>query len=220
MISRQDITGMVLAGGQGSRMGGLDKGLQLFHGQPLAQLALDRLLPQVGTVAVNARRHIDHYAAWGVPVWTDAPRSPQDNADDYAGPLAGFLSGLTHCATPWLLTVPCDAPLFPTDLAERLSEAVLRDGANLAMAWAPATAAEVAAGAPALQAQPVFCLLHKSLATSLAHYLATGGRKVRAWTAQHLCSQVAFNQAHDHPHAFGNANTLAELRVLETLVAS
>ncbi|MFZ4286419.1 molybdenum cofactor guanylyltransferase MobA [Variovorax sp. HJSM1_2] len=220
MISRQDITGMVLAGGQGSRMGGLDKGLQLFHGQPLARLALDRLFPQVGCVAVNARRHLDVYATWNVPVWTDTPRAPGNNGDDYTGPLAGFLAGLSHCATPWLLTVPCDAPLFPSDLAERLSQAVVRDGANLAMAWAPATPAEIASGAPALQAQPVFCLLHKSLAASLAHYLALGGRKVRAWTAQHPCSQVAFNQPHDPPQAFGNANTLAELRGLELLVAS
>lgn len=198
-----DVTGLVLAGGRGTRMGGVDKGLQLFDGQPLAARALQRLRPQVGALIVNANRNIAAYEAFGAPV-------VQDALPDYAGPLAGFLSGLDRCETPCLLTVPCDTPLFPPDLAARLREALNHDGAEIAIACAPASE-----GAPDLRPQPVFCLLRVTVRDSLARYIAGGGRKVQAWTAQHRCVQVPFDRAADAPDAFFNANTLGELRALE-----
>ncbi|GAO22237.1 molybdopterin-guanine dinucleotide biosynthesis protein A [Alicycliphilus sp. B1] len=106
MIDTHDITGLILAGGRGSRMGGVDKGLQNFRGMPLALHALMRLSPQVGSVMINANRNLSAYESFGMPVWPDG-------LADYAGPLAGFLCGLERCETPWLLTVPCDTPLFP-----------------------------------------------------------------------------------------------------------
>ncbi|MDH4289863.1 MAG: molybdenum cofactor guanylyltransferase, partial [Aquincola sp.] len=109
MIAPADITGLVLAGGRGSRMGGVDKGLQNHRGLPLAMQALLRLQPQVGHLMVNANRNLGAYEAFGAPVWPDP-------IEGYAGPLVGFLAGLEHCETPWLVTVPCDTPDFPTEL--------------------------------------------------------------------------------------------------------
>src|SRR5690349_8508914 len=120
MIERDAITGLVLAGGRGARMGGLDKGLQSHRGTPLALHALLRLAPQVGEVMVNANRNLGAYEAMGAAVWPDS-------IPDYAGPLAGFLTGLEHCETPYLVTVPCDSPCFPTDLVERLAAALERE---------------------------------------------------------------------------------------------
>ncbi len=156
-IRAEDITGLVLAGGRGSRMGGADKGLQNHRGLPLALHALLRLQPQVGATMLNANRNLGAYEAMGVPVW------PDDHAD-FAGPLAGMLVGLAHCETPWLVTVPCDTPNFPADLVERLAAAAQAEGADIAMAATrePAQGADgdaVARGQPAVQVQPVFCLL-------------------------------------------------------------
>lgn len=204
MIAPQDITGLILAGGRGSRMGGLDKGLQTFHGTPLALHALRRLQPQVGQVMINANRNLDAYAALGVPVYPD-------EVADYAGPLAGFLSGLAHCATPYLMTVPCDSPCFPTDLVPRLARALESAQADIAVATAPDKDAE---GRVELRPQPVFCLLRSSLHASLLDYTRDGGRKVGAWTAQHRSVQVPFNAPGDDPLAFANVNTLAELQTL------
>ena len=106
MIDTSDITGVILAGGRGSRMGGVDKGLQNFNGMPMALHTLMRLAPQVGDVMINANRNLGAYEAFGVPVWPDV-------LADYPGPLAGFLTALERCETPWLVTVPCDTPLFP-----------------------------------------------------------------------------------------------------------
>lgn len=204
VIAQADITGLLLAGGRGSRMGGVDKGLQLFNGEPLALHAIRRLAPQVGRLMVNANRHLADYEAFGVPVWTDS-------LADYPGPLAGFLAGLEHCTTPWLLTVPCDTPLFPPDLAARLAEAVASSDAEIAMAAAP----EAVDGNTVLRPQPVFCLLRASLHGSLRRFIAAGGRKVHAWTAQHRTVEAPFDRPGDAPDAFFNANTLAELHALE-----
>lgn len=211
-IRTPDITGLVLAGGQGARMGRLDKGLQPFRGTPLALHALRRLQPQVGTCMLSANRNLEAYATFGVPVWPDA--QPAGEAD-HAGPLAGFLSGLAHCRTPWLLTVPCDTPLFPTDLAARMAAALARTGADMAMAAAPELPA---GGNPAtlqLRAQPVFCLLLTRLRPSLEGYVRSGGRKIAAWAERQQCVLVAFDQSGDTPRAFANANTVAELHALE-----
>src|SRR3954463_12023117 len=146
MIDKEDITGVVLAGGRGSRMGGVDKGLQAFRGMPLALHTLLRLGPQVGEAMVNANRNLAAYESFGVPVWPDA-------SADYAGPLAGFLVGLERCETAYLVTVPCDTPLFPSDLVARLAEALEREAPDIAMG-----AAREQPGAEP-RAQPVFSLM-------------------------------------------------------------
>ena len=207
-IATGDITGLVLAGGRGSRMGGVDKGLQSFNGTPLALHAVMRLAPQVGEIMVNANRNLSAYESFGVPVWPDG-------LADYAGPLAGFLTGLERCETPYLLTVPCDTPLFPLDLASRLSAALVANDAEIAMVSAPEPA-EGPGGAPALRAQPVFCLLNATLLESLVRFTQAGGRKIDTWTAHHRTVMVPFDRPGDAPDAFFNANTLAELHALES----
>jgi molybdopterin-guanine dinucleotide biosynthesis protein A len=196
MIAPRDITGLVLAGGRGSRMGGVDKGLQNHQGIPLALHAMLRLQPQVGELMVNANRNLGAYEAFGAPVWPDA-------VADFAGPLAGLLVGLERCETPWLVSVPCDTPNFPTDLVERLAAGLAADGAEIAMA---ATRED-----GQLRTQPVFCLLQASLLESLSAFLQSGERKIDRWTARHRLSVVEFDDA----AAFFNANTLAELHQLQ-----
>ena len=176
-------------------MGGVDKGLQPYLGQPLVQHALQRLAPQVAALMVNANRNLDAYAAFGVPVLSDA-------LPDYPGPLAGFLAGLEQCGTPYLVTVPCDAPLFPADLVSRLAQALLAEQAEIAM--------PVTEESGRLQPQPVFCLLRADLLESLVRATAAGERKIDRWTAQHRCAQVRFDDA----AAFANVNTLDELQRL------
>ena len=206
-LSPGEITGLVLAGGRGSRMGGVDKGLQNFNGTPLAMNALLRLGPQVGHLMVNANRNLSAYESFGAPVWPDG-------LADYAGPLAGFLTGLERCETPYLLTVPCDSPLFPLDLASRLGNALLAADAEIAMVSAPEAAAQPGV-APILRAQPVFCLLRTTLLESLVRFTQDGGRKIDRWTAQHRTVLVPFDREGDAIDAFFNANTLAELHALE-----
>jgi molybdopterin-guanine dinucleotide biosynthesis protein A len=200
------VTGLILAGGRGSRMGGIDKGLQNFHGLPLALQTLMRLQLQswpVQEVLINANRNLAAYESLGVPVWPDS-------IDGYAGPLAGFLTGLERCETPLLLTVPCDTPLFPLDLLERLHRALIDQDTDMAMAAAPE-------GDGAVRPQPVFCLLKTELLESLVKFTQGGGRKIDAWTAQHRCAIVPFDLPGDSPRDFANANTLAELQQLEAL---
>ena len=146
---------------------------------------------------LSANRHMSDYAALGVPVWPDADA-------EFSGPLAGMLAGLEHCGTPYLATVPCDAPLFPTDLVARLAAALAAEGAEIAMAG-------TADATGLLRSQPVCCLLAAGLRDSLAQFLQAGGRKVGAWPAGPRTGRVAFQD----PQAFFNANTPAELQSLE-----
>jgi molybdopterin-guanine dinucleotide biosynthesis protein A len=195
-IATEDITGLILAGGRATRMGGVDKGLQSHRGIPLAMFTLLRLQPQVGPVMINANRNLGAYEAMGVPVWPDAQA-------DYPGPLAGMLAGLEHCETGWLLTVPCDTPNFPDDLAARLARAAAEADADIAMA---ATRED-----GVVQVQPVFCLLKAGLMESLVAFMHGGQRKIDRWTALHRCVEVVFDDA----QAFFNANTVAELQKLQ-----
>ena len=197
------ITALLLAGGRGARMGGADKGLQLFNGQPLARHALRRLAGQTrppAEIFISANRNLADYRAFGPPVLPDPGSLP-----DFAGPLAGFLAGLAHCRTPLLLTLPCDAPWFPLSLCERLAQSLQAAGADIAVAAAPD-----ADGRP--RAQPVFCLMRTHLQGDLAAFLAEGGRKAGAWMERHRLVTVPF----DEPLAFANANTFHELRELQT----
>ena len=205
MIDTQDITGLILAGGRGTRMGGVDKGLQNFNGMPMALHTMMRLQMQVGHVIINANRNLAAYESFGASVWPDV-------LDDYAGPLAGFLTGLERCETPYLVTVPCDTPLFPLDLVARLAQALERDQAEIAMAAAPETGRD---GKLSVRTQPVFCLLRSDLLESLVEFTHGGGRKIDAWTAQHKTVVVPFDHPGDSAQAFSNANTLAELQQLQ-----
>jgi molybdopterin-guanine dinucleotide biosynthesis protein A len=202
-IPPEAITGLVLAGGKGSRMGGVDKGLQPFRGMPMALNAMLRLQPQVGTLMLNANRNLEAYESFGAPVWPDA-------LPDHPGPLAGFLTGLERCETPYLVTVPCDTPLFPLDLVARLAQALVAEEAEIAIAATRDVGQAGAAGE--VQLQPVFCLMSASLMESLLRFVQGGQRKIDRWTGSHRSVQVLFDDA----DGFANANTLDELRRLES----
>ena len=202
----EGVTALIRAGGRGSRMGGIDKGLQNFRGLPLAlqtlmRLQLQSLPPQ--EVLINANRNLAAYESLGAAVWPDT-------LDGFAGPLAGFLTGLERCETPLLLTVPCDTPLFPLDLIERLHAALTAQDADLAMAAAREEDGQI-------RPQPVFCLLRVELLDSLVAFTQKGGRKIDAWTGQHRCAIVPFDLPQDAAEAFFNANTHEELQKLESL---
>ncbi|MCC2957082.1 molybdenum cofactor guanylyltransferase MobA [Massilia sp. IC2-477] len=195
------ITGLILAGGRGSRMGNVDKGLQPFRGKPMAQHAIERLLPQVGSVMVNANRNLDAWLELAAPVWAD-------ETPGFAGPLAGLEAGLMHCATPWLLAVPCDSPFLPRDLAERLAAAVEEHDADLAYA-----VTQEAGMRP--QPHPVFCLVKASRLPVLSRYLLEGGRRMDGWYKDLKAVEVLFEDA----DAFRNINTLDELQGLDQTAA-
>jgi molybdenum cofactor guanylyltransferase len=196
IIHKSEITGLILAGGRGSRMGGIDKGLQMHLGVPLARHALERLRPQVAALMLNANRNLSAYQAMGVPVYPD-------EITDYPGPLAGMLAGLSNCPTPYLVTVPCDTPNFPFELVARLSEGLAGIDGDMATAYT------LEDGRP--RAQPVFCLMRASLRGSLSEFIAKGERKTGLFAAQHHSAKVVF----DDPKAFANANTLEELASLQ-----
>jgi len=200
-IDKQLITGLILAGGRGTRMGQVDKGLQNFRGAPMALHALMRLSPQVGEIIINANQNLAVYESFGTQVWPD-------QIEGYAGPLAGVQTGLVHCETPYLLTVPCDSPLLPTDLAERLSLGLLSNDADLAVA----VTTEYEDGVARRQPHPVFSLLKASLLDDLTAFLTQGGRKVDAWFQHLRIAEVVF----EDNTGFRNINTLQELRQFET----
>ena len=219
---REHITGLVLAGGQGSRMGGVDKGLLPLLGQPLAQWCAQRLAAQVGQVLINANQNRAVYESWGWRVVADLPDGDVPSSNEatsqeapasplFAGPLAGFAAGLTACTTPWLLTVACDTPLFPADLAQHMAQVAVAQNALVVMASTPPDAA--ATDARPLP-QPAFCLIHTSLAASARDFVVGGGRKIRQWTQQHPHAFAQFDAA----NAFYNANTLQDLQHLEQLL--
>ena len=187
-------------------MDGMDKGLQLFLGRPMAQQVWERIRPQVQHTFINANRHIEIYQSWGVTVYPDAHAG-------FPGPLAGFAVGMTHATTPYVLAIPCDTPRLPMDLAQRLFDALEKSNADIAMASAPQADDT---GSPQLQAQPTCCLLRTSLRPSLDAFMRGGGHKIRAWTNTHACVYVPFDEARDDPLAFANINTLNDLQALES----
>ena len=195
--SRPAPAGLLLAGGRGMRMGGVDKGLQLLRGEPLALHVLRRLAPQTGALVISANRHLDDYAALGAPfgatVVADADAS-------FAGPLAGLLAGLRAVDAPALLCAPCDSPFLPVDLGARLAAALDAARADIAMARTVD-----AHGAPS--PQPAFALVRTALADDLAAALDAGERKMRAWYARHTTVEVTFTDE----RAFYNANSLQDL---------
>ena len=200
-IETGHITGLVLAGGRGTRMGGLDKGLQMLHGEPLALHVLKRLAPQTGPLLISANRHADRYAELGGPFGATVIA---DTLPDFPGPLAGLLAGLRAAKTGFVLSAPCDTPNLPPDLATRLAEALETDHADIATVTTRDPHGEISL-------HPVFALLRTSLADDLSAFLEAGERKVRAWYARHTTAEVAFADG----SAFYNANTLQELADLE-----
>ena len=212
-IPATSVCAVVLAGGRATRMGGVDKGLQVFCGKSLVETALQRLRQQAGgapgQIAINANRNLAQYQSMGVPVWIDS-------MPDFAGPQAGFLTAMRQCqgSYEFLLCVPCDSPLFPLDLLARLSCALTAKRADIAMAMAPELQENAST---VLRPQPVFCLMRTSLADSLQSFMDGGGRKIGAWTASHRQTKLAFDAVHDEPRAFANTNTLSELHDLEQI---
>lgn len=191
-IGTNRITGLVLAGGRGSRMGGVDKGLQLLGDVPMAAHVIRRLAPQAASLAINANRNLEEYGRFGLPVWPD-------DLPGFEGPLAGMQTGLARCPTEYLLTAPCDSPFLPPDLAARLGEALAAQEADLAVA--------VTGEGAARQAHPVFCLLKAALLPGLTAYLESGGRKIDAWYKSLKTAEVRF----EDEDAFRNINTIEEL---------
>ncbi|APA67207.1 molybdopterin molybdotransferase MoeA [Janthinobacterium sp. 1_2014MBL_MicDiv] len=202
MTDKHNITGLILAGGRGTRMGQADKGMLPLHGQPLVRHVLQRLAPQVGQLAISANEHAGAYARFGLPVWSDV-------LPGQLGPLAGLHSGMQHAATPYLLTVPCDSPLLPTDLAARLAAGLVAHDADLAIAVTEEI--DPATGQTVRRPHPVFCLVKTSALPQLDAYLATGERRMRTWHGPLKLAEVLFEDG----RAFGNINTPEDLAALQ-----
>ncbi|MFC0135085.1 molybdenum cofactor guanylyltransferase [Massilia eurypsychrophila] len=198
MQKNEQISALILAGGRGSRMGHVDKGLQPFQGATMVAHVLERLAPQVGAIAINANQNLARYEAFGVPVWPD-------ETTGFAGPLAGLEAGMRHCATPYMVTAPCDSPFLPRDLAARLFHALQSQRADVALAVTQEVGMRK-------QPHPVFCLVKTRLLQVLSSYLAEGGRKMDGWYADLKVAEVQF----DDNDAFRNINTLDELHSLDT----
>lgn len=198
ILERAKITGVVLAGGRGRRMGGEDKGLIRFRGRPLVSYALEALDSVAGHILINANRNREAYARFGYPVVSD-------RTDSFDGPLAGLLSTMRAAETPYVLTVPCDSPLVTGRLLERLCRTMQETGAELCAAH------------DGKRLHPVFLLAERSLADSLDRYLASGQRKVDLWFEQHRLALADFS---DHPELFANINTPEELAALESTIST
>jgi len=200
-IDPKDITGLALCGGRGSRMGELDKGLVNFMGSPLIQHVLQRLRPQVGEIVINANRNLSAYEAF-------CDRVLCDIEGNFEGPLAGFRVGLEHIQTPFLMTVPCDCPLFPLDLAKRLGEGLVQNNAQLAMVRSLENGL--------LRNQPVFSLMRTQVLEDLKVFMSNGGRKIEDWTNSLKSVTVDFDQDSDDPLSFTNINTTEQLQALQS----
>ena len=196
MSAQSETTGLVLAGGQGRRMGTVDKGLQPLNGKAMVHWVLERLRPQVADVIINANQNQGHYAYWGHMVVSD-------EVGGFAGPLAGLHAGLKHAIRPYMVTVPCDSPFLPTDLVERLHRALTEAQADLAVAKTGD------------QPHPVFALVRVSVLPHLEAFLQGGGRKIDAWYASLKTIEVPF----EDEAAFSNINTRDELSAHEGRLA-
>ncbi|WP_230414196.1 molybdenum cofactor guanylyltransferase MobA [Collimonas silvisoli] len=190
-----NITGLILAGGRGTRMDGADKGLVLLGDKPMVAHVIARLAPQVSSLIINANRNQDSYAAFGHPVWADEQA-------DFAGPLAGLQAGLQHCTSPYLVTAPCDSPYLPHDLVQHLAQALVSADTDLAVASTSEDHYQT------IRPQPVFMLLKTGLLTNLNDYLQGGGRKMETWYRRLNYCETLFTDA----DAFRNINTREQLQ--------
>ncbi len=187
------ISAIILSGGRATRMNGVDKGLVLLQNKPLIAHVIARLKPQVDEIFINANREIAQYETFGLPVL-------QDGNEEFIGPLAGFSLGLQHAKHDYVLTVPCDSPLLPLDLLERLLNSMA------------ASFADIAVASSNKNAHPVFCLMKKNVLPSLLTYLESGERKVSSWQKSQQYIEVDFS---DCSEAFTNLNTFEDLKALE-----
>ena len=187
------ITGVILAGGQGRRMGSVDKGLRELRGKAMVAWVLERFAPQVEEMLINANQNLDVYAKFG-------HRVIPDEIGGFAGPLAGLQRGLSEARHPLLATAPCDTPFLPADLVTRLHVALETQQAQLAVARTGD------------QPHPVFCICRRDVLPHLTKFLNDGGRKIDAWYSTLKVVEVAFD---DQPGAFSNINTPDELRSFE-----
>lgn len=187
------VTGIILAGGQGRRMGSVDKGLVPLHDKPMVAHVAERFAPQVDELLINANQNLEEYGRLGYRVISDT-------LSGYAGPLAGLQSGLMAASHELVATVPCDSPFLPHDLIARLKSALQAYDAELAVA--------VTYGQP----HPVFCLCRRDVLPHLTDFLDRGGRKIDAWYASLIVAEVNFD---DEAEAFMNINTLQELKAAQ-----
>lgn len=197
-LQREDITAVILAGGKARRMGGEDKGLIELHGRPLLDHIITGLRPQAGAILVNANRNLARYRAFGYPV-------VEDMLGDYFGPLVGMATGMQSAGTPLLLSVPCDSPFIPTDLAETLYRALGESDADISVAH------------DGTRLQPVYAMLRCRLLPDLLAYLNDGGRKIDTWYAQHRMVTADFSAT---PDIFLNLNTPEDRQQLENKLAA
>ena len=188
-MNLNDTTAVILAGGRARRMGGQDKGLIRLGGKPIIQYIIAALEHQAKTLIINANRHRAEYAGYGFKVIADERAG-------FCGPLAGMAGAMHIIDTDYMATAPCDSPFIPPDLVARLSEALLREAADISVAH------------DGRRMQPVFCLLKRSLGASLNAYLGAGGRKIDHWFARHKLARADFS---DRPGAFANINTPADI---------
>lgn len=196
MKKNSDITGLILAGGQARRMGGIDKGLVRLQGRAMIAYIIDALLPQVSSLLINANRNLDAYQAFGFNVFSD-------DTDDFQGPLAGMAAGLQHCHSEYLATVPCDGPVLPPDYVNTLRCAAQQAGCKISV------------GFDGQRLQPVYALIHTALLPDLLDYLAAGERKIDRWYHRHGCVQADFSR---YPQMFTNINTRADLEAARQLI--
>jgi molybdenum cofactor guanylyltransferase len=193
----KEITGVILAGGRSSRMGGIDKGLVNFHEEPMVQHVIRALEPEVNALLINANRNKDKYAGFGHPVVTDM-------IEGYLGPLAGMASGMAAATTPFIVTAPCDCPLVGSGLVRRLYEAVTEENAQIGVVH------------DGERAHPVFALIQRDLLPDLLAYLESGERKIDRWYARHSSASVKFD---DVPDWFQNVNSPEERSRLEAVTS-
>lgn len=192
------VAAVVLAGGLARRMGGVDKGLVELNGKPMVEWALQRILPQVGRVIINANRSLESYAKFDVPVVKDA-------IEGHLGPLAGLLTALQYFDEDHVFMCPCDSPFLPSTMVASMYDALQAESAGIAVAT------------DGKRQQPVFLLTHKKCLPSLQTFLAAGERKIDRWFAEEKLVEVSFA---DHADAFRNINTEEELMAVEKELSS
>lgn len=193
MMTTEQVTGVILAGGQGRRLGGQDKGLVVLNDRHVVEWIIEQFKPQTGALVINANRNIARYETFGLPVISDS-------LSDYQGPLAGFASAMAFINTPYLVTVPCDAPVLSDQYVDRLMEALEEQDADIAVAF------------DGERLQPVHCLLKTALLPSLQQFLEAGDRKIDLWFAKHKRVQVDFS---DQREMFRNMNTPEQQHAIE-----
>ena len=189
---KEDITGVILAGGQATRMGGQDKGLLQINDQPMIVHVINALKPQVAEILINANRNKNIYGKFGYPVIAD-------DLTGFQGPLAGMAAAMNHTSTDYIFTCPCDGPLLPTGIVARLHTVLSRQEAEICVVH------------DGKRMQSVYALIDCQLQDSLREFLACGGRKIEHWYEQHNLVQADFSEMQDN---FLNVNEQRDLAVV------